>query len=145
MFEFNDGIIGPCQFAAMRHFSYLVVFLRLRQIASTFGTTELPIWFVVIAAEFAAIAALERALTPSVRWVFRRWMVRVIAKVSACLDRPIEPLKLVKQIDILCELMYYLNLVRVVNNHAHQEGVPENVAFHGTMKYDREIMSSFSA
>tara|TARA_B100000768_G_scaffold124196_1_gene114880 strand:+ start:4397 stop:4786 length:390 start_codon:yes stop_codon:yes gene_type:complete len=129
----------------MRHFSYLVVFLRLRQIASTFGTTELPIWFVVIAAEFAAIAALERALTPSVRWFFRRWMVRVIAKVSACLDRPIEPLKLVKQIDILCELMYYLNLVRVVNNHAHQEGVPENVAFHGTMKYDREIMSSFSA
>ena len=129
----------------MRHFSYLVVFLRLRQIAWTFGTTELPIWFVVIAAEFAAIAALERALTPSVRWFFRRWMVRVIAKVSACLDRPIEPLKLAKQIDILCELMYYRDLERVVNNHAHQEGVPENVAFQGTMKYDREIMSSFSA
>ena len=29
-----------------------------------FGTIELPIWFVVIAVVFAAIAALERALPP---------------------------------------------------------------------------------
>ena len=68
-----------------------------------------------------------------------------VAKVSECLDRPIEPLKLAKQIDILCELMYYLYLVWVLNNHAHQEGVPENLAFQGTMKYDREIVSSSSA
>jgi len=51
-----------------------VVFQRLRQIAWMFGTIELPIWFVVIAVVFAAIAALERALTPSVRWFSRRWM-----------------------------------------------------------------------
>jgi len=31
-----------------------------------FETIELPMWFVVIAAIFAAIAALERALIPSV-------------------------------------------------------------------------------
>ena len=46
----------------MRHFLYRVVFQRLRQIAWMFGTIELPIWFVVIAVVFAAIAALERAL-----------------------------------------------------------------------------------
>jgi len=58
----------------MRHFLYRVVFQRLRQIAWMFGTIELPIWFVVIAVVFAAIAALERALSPSVRWFSRRWM-----------------------------------------------------------------------
>ena len=35
-----------------------------------FETIELPMWFVVIAAVFAAIAALERALIPSVAVVF---------------------------------------------------------------------------
>ncbi|MDA8817384.1 hypothetical protein OAH73_04755 [Planktomarina sp.] len=43
-----------------------------------FETIELSIWFVVIATVFAAIAALERALIPSVRWYFRRRMQRVV-------------------------------------------------------------------
>ena len=65
--------------------------------------------------------------------------------MSACLDRPIEPLKLAKQIDILRELMYYPNVMRVMNNHAHQEGIPENVAFQEAIKYDHYIVPSFSA
>ena len=65
--------------------------------------------------------------------------------MSACLDRPIEPLKLAKQIDILRELMYYPLVMRVMNNHAHQEGIPENVAFQEAIKYDRDIVPSFSA
>jgi len=68
-----------------------------------------------------------------------------VAWVSACLDRPIERLKLAKQIDILRELMYYLLAMRVMNNHAHQEGIPENVAFQEAIKYDRDIVPSFSA
>ena len=54
-----------------------------------FETIELPMWFVVIAAIFAAIAALERALIPSVRWFFRRRMERVVSQLNARLDRPI--------------------------------------------------------
>ena len=65
--------------------------------------------------------------------------------MSACLYRPIEPLKLAKQIDILRELMYYPLVMRVMNNHAHQEGIPENVAFQEAIKYDRDIVPSFSA
>ena len=65
--------------------------------------------------------------------------------MSACLDRPIEPLKLAKQIDILRELIYYTLVMRVMNNHAHQEGIPENVAFQEAIKYDRDIVPSFSA
>lgn len=65
--------------------------------------------------------------------------------MRACLDRLIEPLKLAKQIDILRELMYYPHFMRVMNNHAHQEGIPENVAFQEAIKYDRDIVPSFSA
>ena len=65
--------------------------------------------------------------------------------MRACLDRLIEPLKLAKQIDILRELMYYLHFMRVMNNHAHQEGIPESVAFQEAIKYDRDIVPSFSA
>ena len=65
--------------------------------------------------------------------------------MSACLDRPIEPLKLAKQIDILRELMYYPIVMRVMNNHAHQEGIPENVAFQEAIKYDHDIVPSFNA
>jgi len=32
-----------------------------------------------------------------------------------------------------------------MNNHAHQEGIPENVAFQEAIKYDRDIVPSFSA
>ena len=35
--------------------------------------------------------------------------------------------------------------MRVMNNHAHQEGIPENVAFQEAIKYDRDIVPSFSA
>ena len=75
--------------------------MRLRQIAGIFGIIELPIWLVVIAAVFAVIAALERALIPSTRWFFRRWMEWVVAKVRARCDRLVEPLKLAKRRDML--------------------------------------------
>jgi glycerol-3-phosphate O-acyltransferase len=72
-----------------------------------FDTIELPIWFVVIAAVFAAIAALERALIPSVRWYFRRRMQRVVNRLNARLDRPIEPFKLARRHDMVQRLLYH--------------------------------------
>ena len=62
-----------------------------------FDTIELPTWFVAVAAVFASIAAIERALIPSVRWFFRRRMERVVAKVNQRLDRPIEPFQLARR------------------------------------------------
>ena len=110
-----------------------------------FETIELPMWFVVIAAIFAAIAALERALIPSVRWFFRRRMERVVSQLNARLDRPIEPLKLARRHDMIQRLLYHPDVMQAVNDHARKEGIPENVAFQEAQKYAREIVPSFSA
>jgi glycerol-3-phosphate O-acyltransferase len=110
-----------------------------------FETIELPMWFVVIAAIFAAIAALERALIPSVRWFFRRRMERVVSQLNARLDRPIEPFKLARRHDMIQRLLYHPDVMQAVNDHARKEGIPENVAFQEAQKYAREIVPSFSA
>ena len=110
-----------------------------------FDTIELPIWFVVIAAVFAAIAALERALIPSVRWYFRRRMQRVVTRLNTRLDRPIEPFKLARRHDMIQRLLYHPDVMQAVNAHAHREGIPENVAFQQAKKHAREIVPSFSA
>ena len=110
-----------------------------------FETIELPMWFVVIAAVFAAIAALERALIPSVRWFFRRRMQRVVSRLNARLDRPIEPFKLARRHDMIQRLLYHPDVMQAVNDHARKEGIPENVAFQEARKYAREIVPSFSA
>jgi len=110
-----------------------------------FETIELPMWFVVIAAIFAAIAALERALIPSVRWFFRRRMERVVSQLNARLDRPIEPFKLARRHDMTQRLLYHPDVMQAVNDHARKEGIPENVAFQEAQKYAREIVPSFSA
>ena len=77
-----------------------------------FDTIELPIWFVVIAAVFAAIAAFERALIPSVRWYFRRRMQRVVTRLNARLDRPIEPFKLARRHDMVQRLLYHPDVMQ---------------------------------
>jgi hypothetical protein len=46
---------------ALKNFSLIIIM---------FDTIELPTWFVAVAAVFASIAAIERALIPSVRWFF---------------------------------------------------------------------------
>ena len=79
-----------------------------------FETIELPIWFVVIAAVFATIAALERALIPSVRWYFRRRMQRVVTRLNARLDRPIEPFKLARRHDMIQRLIYHPDVMQAV-------------------------------
>lgn len=110
-----------------------------------FGTLELPIWFVVVAALLAIIAAFERMLIPSVRWFLRRRMERVVARVNTRLQRPIEPFKLARRHDTIQRIIYHPEVMSAVAEFARKEGIPENVAFERARKYAREIVPSFSA
>ena len=100
-----------------------------------FETIELPMWFVVIAAIFAAIAALERALIPSVRWFFRRRMQRLVSQLNARLECPIEPFKLARRHNMIQRLFYYIDVMQTVNDQARKDGILENVAFREAQKY----------
>ncbi len=106
---------------------------------------EVPLWILVLIVGFAAFAALERVLVPSVRWFFRRRMEKVVSRVNSKLDRPIEPFKLARRHDMIQRVIYDPKVAESIAEHARTEGVPENVAFEAARRYAKEIVPSFSA
>jgi len=106
---------------------------------------EVPLWVLVLIIGFAAFAALERVLVPSVRWFFRRRMEKVVSQVNTKLDRPIEPFKLARRHDMIQRVIYDPKVAEAIAEHARTEGVPENVAFEDARRYAKEIVPSFSA
>ncbi|WP_114964364.1 1-acyl-sn-glycerol-3-phosphate acyltransferase [Alkalilacustris brevis] len=109
------------------------------------STVEIPLWVLVLVLGFAAIAALDRVLVPSVRWFFRRRMERAVAELNKRLERPIQPFKLMRRQDMIVRLIYDPHVMEAVVDYAHEEGVPESVAFQQARSYAREIVPSFSA
>jgi glycerol-3-phosphate O-acyltransferase len=108
-------------------------------------TITLPLWLLVLIVAFAAIAALDRVLAPSVRWFFRRRMERVVAQVNTRLERKIEPFKLARRQDMIVRLAYDPRVMEAVTEHAAETGVPLSVAFEEAHGYAREIVPGFSA
>ena len=105
----------------------------------------MPWWLFLVIAGFAAYAALEKVMLPSVRWFFRRRMERVVARLNTRLERPIQPFKLARRHDMIQRLIYDPEVSKAIAAHAQEEGVPENVAFEQAARYAREIVPSFSA
>ena len=106
---------------------------------------ELPLWLLVLILLFAAVTALSHFLLPSVRWFFRKRAERVIARLNGRLQRPIEPFKLARRYDMIQRIIYDPEVTQAIVTHAHENGVPENVAFEQARRYAREIVPSFSA
>ncbi|MDP2739052.1 MAG: 1-acyl-sn-glycerol-3-phosphate acyltransferase [Pseudorhodobacter sp.] len=109
------------------------------------ATIELPLWLVVLALLLAAVAALDRILMPSARWFLRRRMERLVARLNARLDRPINPLKLMRRQDMIVRLAHDPKVMEAVVEQAHETGVPETVVLQEARVYAREIVPGFSA
>ena len=109
------------------------------------ATVDIPYWVLLLVLAFAAIAALDRVLVPSVRWFFRRRMERAVAELNKRLERPIQPFKLMRRQDMIVRLIYDPKVMEAVVAYAHEEGVPESVAFQQARAYAREIVPGFSA
>ena len=110
-----------------------------------FAPVQIPLWLFVVIFGFAAYAAWEKVMIPSVRWFFRRRMERVVARLNTRLERPIQPFKLARRHDMIQRLIYDPEVSKAIAEHAKEEGVPENVAFELARRYAREIVPSFSA
>ncbi len=105
----------------------------------------MPIWAFALILLFAAVTFASHFLFPSVRWFFRKRAERVIARLNQRLARPIEPFKLARRYDMIQRLIYDPEVTKAVAEYAHEEGIPENVAFEKARHYAREIVPSFSA
>lgn len=109
------------------------------------ATVQLPLWLVVLALLLAAVAALDRILMPSARWFLRRRMERLVARLNTRLDRPINPLKLMRRQDMIVRLAHDPKVMEAVVEQAHETGVPETVVLQEARVYAREIVPGFSA
>ncbi|MDJ0630522.1 MAG: 1-acyl-sn-glycerol-3-phosphate acyltransferase [Rhodobacter sp.] len=108
-------------------------------------TVAVPLWLLVLILLFAAVTFASHFLFPSVRWFVRRRMERVVARINARLERPIQPFKLARRHDMIQRLLYDPKVAEAVTEHARLEGMPENVAFEEAKGYAREIVPAFSA
>lgn len=124
---------------------YDLPFPHFLSLCGMFETLVLPVWLVALILLFAAVSAIDRVLVPSVRWFFRRRMERVVARLNARLERPIQPFKLARRHDMIQRLIYDPTVADAIAKHARTEGVPENVAFEAAKRYAREIVPAFSA
>jgi glycerol-3-phosphate O-acyltransferase len=108
-------------------------------------SVEMPLWLLVLVLGFAMVTFASHFLFPSVRWFFRKWAERAVARINKRLDRPIEPFKLARRQDMIVRLLYDGQVLEAVSEHALEASVPGSVAFEEARRYAREIVPGFSA
>ncbi|UWQ15263.1 1-acyl-sn-glycerol-3-phosphate acyltransferase [Aliiroseovarius sp. M344] len=106
---------------------------------------ELPLWLLILILAFATVTFASHFLFPSVRWFFRKRLVRAVDRLNEKLERPIEPFKLARRYDMVQRLSYDPEVAKAIAEHARTNGVPEQVAFEKAQRYAREIVPRFSA
>ncbi|MEX0971061.1 MAG: 1-acyl-sn-glycerol-3-phosphate acyltransferase [Paracoccaceae bacterium] len=108
-------------------------------------SVSLPLWLLVLILAFAGVTFASHFLFPSVRWFFRRRMERVVARLNARLQRPIQPFKLMRRHDMIMRLIHDPLVMEAVVEEARASGVPEQVVLERARRYAREIVPAFSA
>jgi len=110
-----------------------------------FAAVSLPLWAAVLLAALAAWTVLERLLVPSVRWVLRQRVNRVLEEANRRLQIRLPPFQLTKRQVLIDRLTYDAEVVEAVERFAEAEGMPRQVAMERVERYAREIVPAFNA
>jgi glycerol-3-phosphate O-acyltransferase len=108
-------------------------------------TVALPVWLVAVLLIFAVWAALERLLIPSVRWVLRRRVNRVLEEIHTRLKIAIPEFKLTRRDVLIDRLLYDPQVQEAAEAFARAQDMPREVAMAKVAGYAREIVPSFNA
>ena len=108
-------------------------------------TVAVPFWLLVLILAFAGVTFASHFLFPSVRWVMRRRLERLVGALNTRLHRKIEPFKIMRRQDMVVRLLYDPAVLEAVAEHAAENGVPGEVALEEARLYAREIVPGFSA
>jgi glycerol-3-phosphate O-acyltransferase len=106
---------------------------------------SLPLWLAALLLLLAAWAALDRLLVPSVRWVLRRRVNRVIDELNTRLSLEIKPFQRTKRQVLIDRLKYDPKVLAAAQEHARTAGIPREVVLARVDRYAREIVPSFNA
>ena len=98
----------------------------------------------MLLALFGAIGLLDRIIRPGVRWFFRRKANRAIEELNTRLHSRIQPFKTTRRQTLIDQLMLDPQVVKAIESHVAEAGVPRDVALAKAERYAREIVPSFS-
>lgn len=107
-------------------------------------TVSLPVWIVVIAGAFFFWAILDRLLFPSLRWLFRRRVNRVIDELNTRLRLQIPPFQQTKRQVLIDRLTYDPQVMESVEAEARKSDLPRDVLVRDVGRYAHEIVPSFN-
>jgi len=104
-----------------------------------------PLWLLLLLAGLAALAALDRILIPSTRWILRRRINRVLDEIGTRLDIEIRPFQLTKRQVLIDRLAFDPQVMEAARTHAREREMPLEVVQKRVAAYAREIVPSFNA
>lgn len=106
---------------------------------------EIPLWQLVLALGFAVLFLLDRLLIPSVRWMIRRKVNRVITEINEHLQIGIRPFQLTKRKVLIDRLVFDPLVIETMDATAREKNMPREVAQEEVRRYAREIVPAFNA
>jgi glycerol-3-phosphate O-acyltransferase len=109
------------------------------------ATVTLPTWLAVLLLAIAGWSLMERLFVPSVRWVLRRKVNRVIDELNTRLRLEIKPFLLTKRQVLIDRLTFDPKVLEAVEAQARELSIPREVLLRRVAQYSRETVPSFNA
>lgn len=109
------------------------------------ATVEIPLWLLALGAFGLAVAALDRVVAPTFRWVLRRRLERAVERLNRSLSLRIQPFKLMRRAFLIERLAHDPEVMRAAEAHMAETGMPRDITHRLVDEYAREITPSFSA
>jgi len=109
------------------------------------NTITLSLWSFVVLLLFAGVMVLDRLLMPSLRWVLRRRVKKVMDEVSSRLDIEIRPFQLTRRQGLIDQLVFDDEVIEAVKAYATENDMPMAIAQEKAKSYASEIVPSFNA
>ena len=107
-------------------------------------TVSLPIWIVAVAGALSLWALADHLLAPSLRWLFRRRVNRVIDELNTRLQLHIPPFQHTRRRVLIDRLTYDPQVMEAVEAEAQSSDMPRDVLIREVGRYAREIVPSFN-
>ena len=105
----------------------------------------LPFWMAAVLVALAAVAVVDRLLTPSVRWLLRRRVERVLDEVHTRLQIRIQPFKLNRRQALIERLIHDPEIAAEAERFAADNDLPRREVADRVERYAREIVPAFNA
>ena len=105
----------------------------------------LPLWLVVFLVAFATLATLDYLIRPSLRWVLRRRVRRVLDELENRFQIRGRPFKLTKRQVLIDRLIYDPEVAAAAELHAQENDLRPEETLDRVQRYASEIVPAFNA